>query len=348
MIFCNINRTPEENPGKSKSGDINSKTKKPVTWRIIRNVLPWAVTALILIYVFKQVPLSDVREAFALVRLHIFIPVSLFVFTIFFLADSLTHHLAFNWLAAHTKFLEVLPARGATYLLTQLNFFAGQGGIGYWLSRKKKVPAGEAASTIVFVMFMDFFVIMFLSSIGILLMPEIHPGHFFNITSKGSLVRVVYISLAVILFMVFIWVDKPEGKLVRWLMFRGPFMVFDRLKFSHFAWMFLFKLIRYIVEIIGAWVGLKAFGVNVPLFKVFTYLPLIYLISAIPITVLNLGTSQVAWLFFFEGAASPGVLIAFSFLWHFSFVVAKMTVGVTCLPSVTKDLSSDPSRPRRD
>lgn len=317
------------------------KAKKTVAWRVIRNILPWVITAFIFIYVFRQVHLSEVREAFALAQLHIFIPVALFVFSFFFLTESFAHHLAFNWLAAQTRFLEVLLARGATYLLTQLNFFAGQAGIGYWLSRKKKVPAGKTASIIVFLMFIDFFVIMFLSAIGILLMPEVQLSHFFTITPEGHLVRVVYTTLVVLVFMVLIWLVKPDRKIVRWLLFRGPFMVFDSLKFGHFAYIFLIRLIRYIVEITGAWVALKAFGAEVSLFNVFTYLPIIYLISAVPITVMALGTTQVAWLFFFKDAASPGTLIACSFLWHFLIAVEKMAVGVICLPSVIRDFSSD-------
>jgi uncharacterized membrane protein YbhN (UPF0104 family) len=236
-----------------------------------------------------------------------------------------------------------LLARAATYILTMVNFFAGQGGIGYWLVRAKGASPGQATSSIVFVIFMETFLIFFLSSVGIILMPHVHLSDFISNSPEGHLVRLVFITLAVLSFQIFIWVRKPNGRLVRWLLFRGPFMAFGKVRLRHFAIIFWLKLGAYIFEILGAWLALESFGVDVPLIHVLTYLPLIYLIGAIPVTVLALGTTQVAWLFFFRDLVPPATLIGFSLLWHFAFVAGYMLTGIACLPRVLDDLKRESS-----
>jgi len=329
----------------SRSDELSAAGKSGKMGGLLRNLLPWIVTVLIFVYIFRQVPLPEVMASFKLVRLDLFIPVVFTVFPVFFITDTLTHHLVFTWLAARTRFFEVMFARGATYILSMLNFFAGQGGIGYWLSRTKKVPGGEAASTIVFVMFMELFLIMVLSAMGIILMPEVHLSHFLSAGSEGVLVRTVFITLGVLLFQVYIWSTKPPGRLVHWLLFRGPFQVFDRARFRHFAIIFVIKLFMYIVDIFGAWVGLKTFGVDVPLVHMLTYLPLIYLIGSIPVTVLRLGTTQAAWLFFFSDLMDPATIIAFSVLWSFSFLFLRTAAGLVCLPKALSDFNGRGAEP---
>ncbi|UCD85720.1 MAG: flippase-like domain-containing protein [Deltaproteobacteria bacterium] len=308
--------------------------------RLLRGILPWVITALIFVFIFRRVPFSEIIAAFGLVKIYLFIPLILIFFPITFISDALSHHLAFTWLAKRTRFFEVLRARGASFILGMLNFFIGIGGIGYWFSRTKKVPAGEATSAIVFVMFMNLLSIIALSSVGVVLMPEVHLSHFFTLGSEGHLVRIVFITLMVLFFQIFIWVRKPEAPLARWLLFRGPFKVFDRVRFHHFAIVFGLKSFSFSSVLFGIWLGLKTFGVDLSLISIITYVPLVLLIGSIPITVFQLGTTQAAWLFFFRDLAPPATLVAFSVLWSFGFLVMRMVVGLACLPRALKDFRS--------
>jgi uncharacterized membrane protein YbhN (UPF0104 family) len=120
-------------------------------------------------------------------------------------------------------------------------------------------------------------------------------------------------------------------------------MVFDRVRPRHFAIMFALKFFIYVFDLLGAWLALKTFGVDVPLVRILTYLPLIYLIGSIPITVLHLGTTQVAWVFFFRDLVAPATMIGFSLLWHFVFVAVYMLAGLACLPRVLEDLNRESS-----
>ena len=61
-----------------------------------------------------------------------------------------------------------------------------------------------------------------------------------------------------------------------------------------------------------------------------TFLPVIFMLAALPVTVAHLGTTQAAWIFFFSQYAPVPRLLAFSLAAHlvFSFTRAMLGAGV--------------------
>lgn len=301
------------------------------------HVLPWIITGLIFYYIFRRVPFREIWTSFGLVRLHLFIPLVLFMFPFFFIIDSVAHNMVFNWFNCRTDFREVLYARGATYILNLLNFFVGQGGMAVWLSRKKKVGLKEATSSVIFLMTLDFATLMFFSTVGVVFfLEDIRLTDFFSFSDEGTLIRFCLITSVVLLLFIFIWIRKPDTRLAR-VLFRGPWVVFDRTTPRHFGIIFMLKVGIFIIDMVGYWLGLKTFGVDIPFILVFTYLPLIFLIGAIPITVLHLGTTQAAWLWFFRDYISEPVILAYTLLMSFSYIVIRMTVGLIFLSRVYRE-----------
>ena len=321
-----------------RTGKAAGPRKRPEVGRLLRVILPWVMTFLVFIYVFHQVPFPEVMASFRLVRLSIFVPIVLILFLVFLISDALCNHLVFTWLTARTRFFEVLLASGAARILEVVNVLIGRGGIGYWLSKTKKIPPSEATGAVVFIVYMDVLAIFVVSSIGLVLMPEINLSDFFAATSEGFLVRVVSITLTLLALDVCIWLTKPELWLFRWFRSRGPFVVFDRVRVRHFVIILVIKLIVYPIDFLGAWLALRAFGLEIPLAHIFTYLPLIYLIGSIPITVLGLATTQAAWLYFFADPAPPATIVAFSLLWSVGYIAPSIGTGLACLPRVLRDL----------
>lgn len=306
-------------------------------WQLTKSFLPWVVTCLLLGYIFiYKVEFFDVFNAVKLANLNIFIPIVLITFAIGILASTFSYYLAFNWLAAKAGFKEIFYARGAIHILSIINFALEQGGLGYWLARKKSVSGGQAFSTIFFIMTMGGFMIMCLSTVGLLLMPEVKISHVITDGPGTGLLRftIIYIVFSIVEFI--IWITKPKTRFLRF-MFRGPFMVFHKLQLRHFIIMFLLNLIPFTSFIIGAWIGLTAFGVNVPFSHVLTYVPIIEFIAVIPITVMGLGTTQVAWIKFFEGLVSAETIVAFSMLWAVMTIVLRSILSLCCLPKALGD-----------
>jgi hypothetical protein len=84
--------------------------------------------------------------------------------------------------------------------------------------------------------------------------------------------------------------------------------------------------------------ALTFFGIEIPLVRLMSFLPVVFLVAALPITVAHLGTSQAAWIFFFSSYASEADLLAYSLVSHLTFMLANGTFGVLFLPKAYGDL----------
>jgi hypothetical protein len=81
-----------------------------------------------------------------------------------------------------------------------------------------------------------------------------------------------------------------------------------------------------------------AFGIRIPFAQLLTFLPVIFMLAALPVTVAHLGTTQAAWVFFFSQYAPAPRLLAFSLAAHLVFASTRALVGVLWLPSAYFDL----------
>jgi len=84
--------------------------------------------------------------------------------------------------------------------------------------------------------------------------------------------------------------------------------------------------------------ALVFFGIEIPLPRLLVFLPVVFLVAALPITVAHLGTSQAAWIFFFSSYASEADLLAYSLASHLTFMLANGTFGLLFLPKAYSDL----------
>jgi hypothetical protein len=101
-----------------------------------------------------------------------------------------------------------------------------------------------------------------------------------------------------------------------------------------------------------------AFGIHIPFAHMLAFLPVTFMIAALPITVAHLGTTQAAWIFFFGQWAPAPRLVAFSLAAAATFSVCRALVGLLFTPvaysALARPLASsaaygalDPGAPQR-
>jgi hypothetical protein len=97
--------------------------------------------------------------------------------------------------------------------------------------------------------------------------------------------------------------------------------------------------------------ALALFGIAIPFLPLLAFLPIVFLVGALPVTVAHLGTSQAAWIFFFGRYAPAADLLAYSLVSHLTFMLTNATFGVLFLPTAYHDLFGHGGagrRPRAD
>jgi len=82
-----------------------------------------------------------------------------------------------------------------------------------------------------------------------------------------------------------------------------------------------------------------AFDIYIPFVQLLIFLPVIFMIAALPITVARVGTTQAAWILFFSAYAAPERLLAFSLAAHLTFSVTRAIVGILFVPRAYADLN---------
>ena len=153
----------------------------------LQRALPWAITLACFTYLYFQIDAQASRQGqravpfllgvFADVPwvawLALMIPYS----TFFFLVDSLVVWRIVNWFNARVPYTDILPIRGSAYIISILNEQVGKGVMAVYLNRRDAVPGWQVGSSMLFIMFCEFFYLLLWANVGYALrgdaLPEI-------------------------------------------------------------------------------------------------------------------------------------------------------------------------------
>lgn len=113
---------------------------------------------------------------------------------------------------------------------------------------------------------------------------------------------------------------------------------FRRVRLQHCLLILALKGTLFFLALLVHSHALSLFGITIPLPRLLPFLPVVFLMGALPVTVAHLGTSQAAWIFFFSDYAPAADLLAYSLVSHLTFMLANGTFGGFFLPTAYTDL----------
>jgi hypothetical protein len=289
----------------------------------------WAVTAGLLGWLFWNTPFSRIVAATRTAAPWT-IPVALLMAAAIYLADSFAIWKTFGWFLAPLSLPEVLVVRGATYLLAAINYSVGQGAIVFFVHRATGVPVLRGVATVLLIMGVNLLALLFLTTAGIAIAPEIPHGLY-------VIVAVAYAGLAVYAVAV---VARP-----RWLATRPIFDVLLGAGLGGHLRALLVRLPHIAMLVVFQTLMLRAFGVHVPVAAAVVALPVVCFVGVLPISVQGIGTTQAAMVFFFARyavGAEPdrkAAVLAASLVSQALCLAFQLSLGLLCLRSrVGRDL----------
>jgi uncharacterized membrane protein YbhN (UPF0104 family) len=262
-------------------------------WKIARRILPWFVAGGLLTWVFWGVPLQDFVDALGRGQFTWYLPAMLCCMVGIFLADTLAISKTFTWFTTDIPFRTVLQIRGASYLMSVINYNLGQGAIVIFANRAKSVSYGRATGTVLLLMGISLVVLILLSAIGL-----------FVTDAPKAMVFRPYVIVLLSAFGVYLAVVAIKPRfLSRWSVaqpmldagFRGHLAAIA-VRAPHMTLVF-----------IAHYITMVAFGIDIPLLVFLSTMPFVSLMSAIPISPQGLGTTQYAAVYFFA-AFAPGTV----------------------------------------
>lgn len=259
--------------------------------RWLRRVLPWGVALALLYWVFSRVPLEAFGEALSRGHFGWFLPAMAGTMAVIYLADCFAIYKTFSWFTLPLTFKEVLRIRGASYLLSVINYNLGQGAIVLFAKRAKGLSLGLGTGTVLLLMGINLLVMVLLTGGALVL----------GAAPRAATLMPWVIGLLVAFVLYLVAVALRPAFLVKVELFQ-PLLRAGVL--GHLQAV-LVRLPHLALVIFAHLLAMRAFDLRPPVDAFFAYLPVMLLISALPIAPQGLGTAQVAAVFFFS-AYAPG------------------------------------------
>jgi hypothetical protein len=288
----------------------------------VRRLGSVALTVAIFILIARRVPLpalaGALRDADLPVFLALMVPNTLF----YFAWDTLLLAVVIRWFHGDVRYRDLLPVRAASYAVAFFNTNLGRGAMAAYLARTLRVPFLELGSTVLFLVLTEYTQLVVWSLFGLL----------------GLRTEVSRSLLAVAAAVAVFW------GAVRWLLAPRDWSVARTFRLAtpaRYAAIVLLRAPMFVVSLLVHYYAAHAFGIRIPFLQMLTFLPVIFMIAALPVTVAHLGTTQAAWIFFFGGFAAAPRLLAFSLAAHLVFTTTRALLGVAWLPAAWIDLTAE-------
>jgi hypothetical protein len=294
--------------------------------------LALAVTAGMFIVLFRRIPLQRLTAALGQADYGLFMAAMIPNTIFYFCWDTLVLTVVIRWFHGPVAYRDLLPARAASYVVAFFNTNAGRGALAAYLSRRLGSPFLQLGSTVLFLVFTEYLHLVTWAFLGVLQIRTDVPRELLWAPP----------AFAVVWLIVFLYTRAGAAPpSVRWIFAPREWAVLRTFRLAparRYAQVILLRAPMFFVSLCLHAVAARAFGLDIPFVYMLAFLPVIFMVAALPITVARLGTTQAAWLFFFSPYADAPRLLAFSLAAHLTFVVTRSLLGVAFLPRAYAEL----------
>lgn len=307
--------------------------KKPKLWQ---RLLPWLITIACFAYLYNVLnhaavaagtrPIPYFIKSFENVSWTRWLALMIPYCILFLLIDSLVVWGVINWFNAKLSYAEILPIRASAYILSLVNEQVSKGAIAYYVNRRNGVPGWEVGSSMLFIMFCEFYSLIAWATIGVLLQWNHFPKVFHVIP---------WIALGAGVFFVIFHLFFT-GKIAAGLALRERpiFRSFRLAKVKHYAAVLLMRAPLILGGVVAYTLALRLFGGTVTFGEMLGYLPVIFFGAATPGPMHSVAI--LFWVLLFPD--KPGQMTAFGFVQHNFFILFNAGVGLIFLRKATREL----------
>jgi hypothetical protein len=245
---------------------------------------------------------------------------------LYLLLDSVVVWSVINWFNTKIRYADILPIRASAYILSLVNEQVSKGAIALYLNRRDGVPGWEVGSSMLFLMFCEYYSLILWGAIGVSLRwGTIQPVfHVIPWIALGS-------GLFFVVFYLFFRGTIGPGIALR---DRPILRAFRLAKLWQYGAVILLRAPLVIAGVIVYTLALRLFGGSVSFSEMLGYLPVIFFGAAMPGPMHSVAI--LFWVLLFPDR--PGQMTAFGFVMHNFFVLFNAAVGLLFLRRATREV----------
>jgi hypothetical protein len=286
---------------------------------IVHPIVSVVLTVAIVAFILRRVPLSSLAGALDDANRGRFLALMIANTLFYFAWDTLVLTTVVSWFHGPVRYRELLPVRAASYVVGFFNTNLGRGAMAAYLSRRLRAPFLELGSTVLFLVFTEYTQLVLWAMFGLI-----------GLRTEVSRSLLAVAAAVAVFWLVVRWLLVPRG----WSISR----TFRLATPARYGTIVLLRAPMFFVSLVLHYHAAHAFGIHIPFGQLLAFLPVIFMIAALPVTVAHLGGTQAAWIFFFSQHAPTPRLLAFSLSAHLVFTLTRALCGILWLPVAYADL----------
>ena len=301
-----------------------------------QRALPWLITVACFTYLYLQIDRQASRQGQTALELlasvfgsvswtswlALMVPYSAF----FFLIDSLVVWRIVNWFNTRVAYTDILPIRASAYIISILNEQIGKGVMAVYLNRRDGVPGWQVGSSMLFIMFCEFYYLLSWGTLGTWLQWDRIDPVFHNIP---------FVAVGAAVFFA-LWILFFSGKLLpaATLRDRQILLAFRQARVWQYATIIVLRSPALLAAVIVYKHAIGLFGVEVGFGEMLGYLPIIFFGAAIPGPFRAVAVAM--WPVLYPEKAAE--MTAFGLVQHNFFIFFNAAIGLLFLRRANREL----------
>ena len=291
----------------------------------LKRLWPLVLTVAIFVVIFSRIPFGRLVDGLSHARLLPFLALMGTFSVVFFAIDTLVLTTMVRWFHGPLAYRDLLPVRAATYIVSIVNTQLAQGALALYIHRRFMTPLAEIAGTVAVLILLEVTQLVLFATAGILMFPsEVPPGSLYGPAALAAVWAVFLLALR----------GPWSGRFAETALLR----TFRSATPGQLLFVLVLKSSTFLLALLVHSLALPLFGIHIPTLRLLAFLPIVFMVAALPLTVAHLGTSQAAWIYFFNDYAPEADLLAYSLAAHLTFMLANGTLGLIFLPKAYADL----------
>lgn len=287
--------------------------------KTIKSILLYLVTLIIFIILFSKMNFYELLKILKSTSL-IFLLIAIFLraISLIIYADR------FKWILRSFELnisLRKAIFLGLSSLPTKLLAPARSGEIvqALYLKRKNNFSLKKGILSLIIRAVFDFLALFFCILSGII---------FLRISVIGAGIWILIILLSVLFIFLLILILKKDYLLKIYNYFKEFLNAFKQIQLIKIILLFSYSIIFYLIIFLICFFAFKSLGINIPLKEILFFMPIIFILMQIPITIAGFGTREALIIYFFSKHASAEALLSGALLISFVIYIIPAFVGI--------------------
>jgi uncharacterized membrane protein YbhN (UPF0104 family) len=287
---------------------------------IAQNVLIYGVAAGIIWYETRDIPIHQLLRSISGANLLWFIPATFVSVCIWYFGETLLYKRMFSYFHEHTGYLELMPATAAAYFLQVANIVLAAGALILFLHRRKHATWSAASFTILFLGYIDGFLLSLLTLLS---------GLFIKDSPLQRFLPYAAAMFGTLTLTALWWLGRRRlTRVENWLRTRPALVSFRTANPRIYLELAMIRLGIFVPQGFIFYVCMVAFHVAVPMAMVLAITPVILAAGGLPLTPVGLGPLQAVAVHEFARFAPASRILAVFLLFSVFLLLYRLPLGL--------------------